>query len=378
MSSKPRFSKNPFFIKLTNWEYWPTGAFYYPLIPYFIYLAIKAKHPCFFSATNSGLEAGGIGFESKYHTILKIPKPLRPKTILIPQDVNKERLIKDLKNAALVFPLIVKPEVGYRGLLVKKVYHIEQLIEYIRPYSISFIAQEFLDYPEEVGVLYYRLPNQKKGQISSLTLKKFLTVTGDGISTLESLILQDGRAQLQLPRIRQTSINLERVPEQKEVVPLGEIGNHSKGTQFINGHQYVDQELLATFDKLVDQIPGINYGRFDIKCNSLVDLKAGKNFKIIELNGVFSEPTHIYDATSSTYWVSLNDLRKHWGIVQRIGTMNHKNGVPYWPLGKMLKALWNFKKYARLVQKEKKQTKKAVGGPELGVLSDADHQGLQA
>ena len=355
--------KQSYFIKLFNWEYWPTQAFYYPLIPYFIYLALRARHTCFFTAANAGIEGGGIGFESKYQTILKIPAAYRPITIRVLSTLPSLEIQQAIEQAGLLFPLIAKPDVGYRGLLVKKVHTLEELVDYLHQYAIPFLIQEFLQFPEEVGVLYHRFPNETKGKITSLTLKQFLQVTGNGQHSIMELMENDQRAKLQIERIRTLGkIDLQSIPAKGEVVRLGEIGNHSKGTRFINGNHLINDALTHTFDQLSKNINGFNYGRFDVKCTSLSSLQEGKDFKIIELNGVFSEPTHIYDPFGSTYLGSIKDLRHHWSIIQRVGAKNHELGVPYWPLLKMLRALWAFKRYALSVRRQIKVAAKTSIG----------------
>ena len=89
----------------------------------------------------------------------------------------------------------------------------------------------------------------------------------------------------------------------------------------------------------------------DIKCKSLEDLSAGKNFKVIELNGVFAEPTHIYDASRMTYFEALRTITRHWKIVQQIAIKNYQKGVPPMPFFQMLKVLKSIRDYSRLIKR---------------------------
>ena len=57
----------------------------------------------------------------------------------------------------------------------------------------------------------------------------------------------------------------------------------------------VDDELLKLFDELSLYTDKFYYGRYDIKCDSIDELKKG-NFSILEFNGAGAEPNHIYDA----------------------------------------------------------------------------------
>ena len=145
-----------------------------------------------------------------------------------------------MKEAQIEFPLIAKPDIGFRGLLVKKVDSIEALKKYLKSYPIDIIIQEFLDYENECGVFYHRNPNEKEGRISSVTLKKFISVIGDGKTTLKDLILNDKRAKLYFDLFESIHKNkLDKIPKKDKKVKLSVIGNHSKGTQFINGNHLI-------------------------------------------------------------------------------------------------------------------------------------------
>ena len=53
------------------------------------------------------------------------------------------------------------------------------------------------------------------------------------------------------------------------------------------------------------------YGRYDLKCTSVADLKAGKNIQILEFNGTGAEPNHIYDC-GMHYTKALKIIASHW------------------------------------------------------------------
>ncbi|MEM9820380.1 MAG: hypothetical protein AAF985_04890 [Bacteroidota bacterium] len=340
--------KHPALIKLLNWEYWPAKMFYLPLWFYLPYLQIRARHLCFFTAANPGIDTGGLGLESKFDTIEKIPAHLKPKTILVGKADRYEDSLQQLEEAGIDFPLIVKPDVGYRGLLVKKIDDQESFKNYLQRYRIDFIVQEFVQVLNEFGVLYYRLPSDEKGQITSLTFKEFLHVTGDGHSTLSALIKAKPRAQLQLERLSKSHADqLANIPAKGEHVPLGLIGNHSKGTSFINANQHINEALVDTFDQITKQLPGVFYGRYDIKCPSFEDLKAGRNITIIEINGVCAEPTHIYDAQKSSYFGALKDIMKHWKIIYQISKANRKMGTRYMPVSELINRYFQLKTYLK-------------------------------
>jgi len=320
-----------FFTKLTQWEHWPTPMFYIPILPYAFYQAIKAKSATFYLNVNPVIKNSGDGTDSKYKTICLVPKKHRPNSILI--TINEDfNLVKDkIKTAKIDYPLIAKPDLGFRGLLVKKIDSEIELKNYlIKNNSIEILIQEFIDYPEECGILYHRLPNQEQGKITSITLKKFLSVIGDGTSTLSELILTDKRAFLYydlLKNIHQEKMNA--IPKKDKKITLTVIGNHSKGTQFLNGNYLISKELEQTFDIFNKQIKGWFYGRLDVKYRNFESLKNGNDFKVIEINGILAEPTHIYDVSvkGATYFKALIAIKNNWKIISQIAKQNRKNNI---------------------------------------------------
>ena len=327
--------------------------FYVPNLPYACYLAIRAKHAAFFSAANPGIKSSGNGTESKYETIQLVPNKFKPKSILALPNTNFETILKQLKENNITFPLIAKPDIGFRGLLVQKIKTVDSLQKYLNDYKIDILIQEFLDYKNECGVFYYRNPNSERGTISSLTLKKFLTITGDGFSPLKVLIEKNERAKLYLNLFEQ--IHLEKmntVPKKDEIIKLTDIGNHSKGTQFINGNNLISDKLLKTFDHLSNQIDGWFYGRMDIKYNDFGNLENGIDFKILEINGIIAEPTHIYDSTNYTYFKALKAIRTHWKCLYEISTINHNQfNVPYKKTKIFINEMIELKNYTSLINK---------------------------
>lgn len=327
-------------------------AFYWPMVIYGPYLAIRLKHPCFFTPINPAMEAGGMGMESKFKTLSMLPREYCPQSVFIPDGTSAKKVAQQIQESGLEFPLIVKPDIGFRGRLVEKVHDLAALQAYIARYPLDFLVQEFLDYPEEFGVFYFRMPGEERGKVISLTLKEFLYVTGDGRSTVRALIESKPRALLQLERIQTDHPELlDDIPRSGERVRLGEIGNHSKGTSFINGNDLIDEQLNDFFDGFCKKIDGFYYGRFDIKCESLESLRKGKNFKIIELNGVFAEPTHIYDASRMTYFEALRTIMRHWKLIQEAALRNYQRGIAPMPLPDMMKILKGIRDYGKLMKR---------------------------
>lgn len=324
------FRTKPFFIKLLNREYWPIWANYLPVFPYYLYLSARARSFFFFSAANPNIETGGMLGESKIAILDLIPSEYKPKSLFIKKGTNTKTVLELLKIEAVDYPIILKPDVGERGLLVSKINDEATLRQKLAENPINLIIQPFITYDEEYAIMYYRYPNQQEGKIISITKKEFLSVVGNGKNTLQELIWQQSRAILQWEKLK-----VEFADRLNEVLPDGErlelvpIGNHSTGTMFVDANHINDRQLERVFDKIALQMEGVYFGRFDLKCRSVADMKAGKTIEIVEFNGVGAEPAHIYDPSCSL-WKCYGALLNQWSIMYKVSTAVHRQlGVPY-------------------------------------------------
>ena len=330
MSKFQKILHRPVFIKLLHWEYWPFHAVYTPIYFYWVWLCIKARSFFFFNTANPTIKNGGFLMESKKEIYDIIPSQYYPKTILIKEQSTKEEIFALVKHSALCFPLIGKPDIGMRGLSVKKLENENDILDYAKVSKVDFLLQEFIPFEQEVGIFYYRFPNETKGHLSGIVGKEFLSVIGDGVSTIETLLTKDKRYILQLPTLQKAyGEKLSEVLEKGEKFLLVPYGNHARGAKFIDLSYLIDEQLTNTIDRVCKQIDGFYFGRMDVRYNTWEELKEGKNFGIVELNGAGSEPTHIYDPQHSIFF-AWKEIIRHWKILWRISRINHrKEKIPY-------------------------------------------------
>jgi hypothetical protein len=297
-----KFLHHPFFIKLFHWEYWPFHVVYGPVYLYWFWLCIKARSFFFFNTSNPSIMNGGFLMESKKEIYDLIPAGFYPTTLLFKAGTGSELVLSAINEKKLQFPLVGKPDIGMQGKAVKKLLNVNDLIEYSTNSKVDFLIQEFVPFEKETGIFYYRYPGEAKGHISGIVEKEFLSITGDGVSSMETLIKQKKRHTLQLPVLRKTyGKKLNSVLNPGEEFLLVPYGNHVRGAKFIDASHLIDEELTRTIDMLCQQVKGFYFGRLDIRYNSWEGLKQGSEFSIIELNGAGSEPTHIYDPKHSIF-----------------------------------------------------------------------------
>jgi len=342
-----RFKNSDFIIRLTNWEYWPFDLVYFPVMFYWLWLSWRARSFFFFSSANPGIEFGGMLGESKYRIMEHLPENLRPCTLYIRSDSDPQETLARIKDKGLTFPLIGKPDVGERGWLVQKIDSENDFLRYTDQMKVDFLIQEYVDLPMELGVFYYRIPGEDIGHISSITEKEFLTVQGDGKSSLKRLIQSNPRAKLQSKTLHhQYGSELDRILARGERKILVTIGNHRLGTAFLNGNYLINSQLVDIFHRIASGFEGFYFGRFDIRCRDAVNLYQG-NFRIMELNGAGAEPTHIYHPGASI-WEAYRVILAHLRILFQVSVLNNKAGHKYMTLKEGLQFLGRVRHYKKL------------------------------
>lgn len=291
--------------------------------------------------------------ESKKEIYDIIPQEYYPKTILITANTTKDEVFKLLQQHNLSFPLIGKPDIGMRGLSVAKLEHENDVLQYLQNSKVDFLLQEFIPFENEVGIFYYRYPGEKKGFISGIVGKEFLTVKGDGISTIEMLLKKDKRYILQLPVLQKAYGNkLNDVLALNEEFLLVPYGNHARGAKFIDLTHLADEELQTTIDAVCKKVKGFYFGRMDVRYNTWQELKQGKNFGIVELNGAGSEPTHIYDPKHSIFF-AWKEIIRHWRILWKISRLNHqRKKIPYMSFSSGMQMFRDNSAYIKMISPE--------------------------
>lgn len=305
--------------KFTHWEYWSVNIVYLPTFFLWLFYMIKFRSFKFYKYSNPSIINGGFYGDSKFKIYNLLPKYLYPKTVFV--DIERLKNIEELiLQSQLQFPLIVKPDIGCRGIGVQKVNTLEELMHYGKKAKRNYLIQELVELPNEIGLFYYRLPNKENGKITGITIKKFLTVEGNGKDSIEKLMKKNLRFEMQISKIRD-KINLNEVIPQYEKRCIVPFGNHNRGTEFLDGKEYITEKLEQTFDEILRNIKGFYYGRLDIRYNTFEELEQKINFSIIELNGAKSEPTHIYD-TKHSFWYGQSEIFKHQKLLQKIIKLN--------------------------------------------------------
>ena len=318
--------------RIVRWEFWPMWVFYIPLVICMIPVTLRYRGLTFL-AVNPGFSFSGVVGDKKSLALSQLQEK-QAKYIATFEDIpchlpTTEKVQKAkafMLNNNYDFPIVLKPNYGQRGLDVAIVRDEQQMQYYLEESKEDIIIQEFIP-GEEFGVFYYRLPNEPKGRILSITEKRFPTLIGDGQSTLETLILENPRTHYMAKYLLELhSQKLSNVLGAGEIFKSVEIGAHSRGTLFLDANEMKTDAMVERFDDLSNSVDGFFFGRYDIRVPSYDDFRAGKQIKVLELNGVTAEAAHMYDPKHGVLY-AYKTLIKQWEIAYRIGANNIATGL---------------------------------------------------
>ncbi len=306
--------------------------FYLPVVLYIVALCIRHRG-LVFTVTNPGMSgAGGLLGASKSAELNKIAT-LHPDcvprfvtlaaSLPVADRIATATAFIDAKG--LTYPVVLKPDQGERGRGVEIIPSAERLATYLTRASGDTILQQYAA-GQEYGVFYMRHPKHPKGAIFSVTDKRYPVLTGDGVSSLEQLILSDPRAHFMarffLDKHHQ---RLHEILPKGDSFALVETGSHCGGALFLDGNHRISPALTDAIESISRSMPAFFFGRYDIKVEQPDDLWNGKNFQILEVNGVASEAAHIYDPRHSVLY-AYRVFFKQWRSAMSIGAYNRDQG----------------------------------------------------
>lgn len=331
-----------------RWEFWPAWLFYPPVASCCLWLALRHRSLTLPTVSNPGIETGGLIGESKSGSLkcLQLTHPQFTAEGYLVEGAGGEARAAALEALRarydIPYPLILKPDVGQRGSGVRLIASPEAARSYLESCSFPVMCQRYAPGPCEAGIFYYRFPAEARGRILAITEKIFPFLTGDGEHTLSELIWLDARARYQAATFLARFESL-----QDTVLPKGAVhclvraGNHAQGCIFRDGMHLWSEALERRIDEIAQAVPEFYIGRFDIRYADLADLREGRNFLIVELNGAASEVTSIYDARNSLLR-AYRVLFHQWRLVFAIGAANRKRG--YEPM-RLLPLLGKWRQY---------------------------------
>ena len=281
-----------------RWRWRWNWLAYVPLVPYVVWLMIRHRSPTVFTAANPGIATGGTVGESKVTTLTWIERaggPVAEFCLVEPHSDRGVRVLaatRRMKEMCVTFPVIVKPDVGEQGWGVALICSQRGMERYFECMPVAIIVQRY--FPGiEAGIFYMRRPGAERGRIVSIS----------------------------------ESIHHIRVPHDHcpDEAPSIVFGFTCHDAEYRDALHWNSPQLERAVDALGRAVPGFFLGRFDVRAGSVDELRRGE-FAIIELNGVLSEPTQIYDPTTS-FAQACATLIRQWRFAFEIGAENRARGT---------------------------------------------------
>lgn len=290
-----------------RWRWRRNWLAYVPLVPYVAWLMIRHRSPTVFTAANPGIATGGTVGESKVTTLTWIERvggPVAEFGLVEPDSDLRARVLsatRKMKETGVTFPVIVKPDVGEQGWGVALIFSPRGMERYFECMPVAVIVQRYLP-GIEAGIFYMRRPGADRGRIVSIS----------------------------------QSIHRRRLPHDHgpDEAPSIVFGFTCHDAEYRDALPWHSPQLERTIDAIGRAVPGFFLGRFDVRAGSVDELRRGE-FAIIELNGVLSEPTQIYDPATS-FARACATLIRQWRFAFEIGAENRARGTAPTPLRELV------------------------------------------
>ena len=257
-------------LRIRHWEFWPMWAFYPPLVLYVLWLGLRRGRLTAFTTINPSMPwaaSSGSRRATSWTGWRASAMRCRPGDDYrqAVQMSASRRCGGSWSTRTWTTPPSSKPDTGERGRGVAVARSEADAAAFFEAAPGPALVQEYVA-GEEYGVFWARYPGRSNGHVFSITHKLRPTVTGDGQSTLQRLILLDRRA-VAIAHIyaREHPEAAKRVPAAGEVVELTEVGAHSAApsswTRTISTQGNSEQamnEISTAYD-------GFDFGRFDVR-----------------------------------------------------------------------------------------------------------------
>jgi hypothetical protein len=349
-------------LRATRWEFWPPWVFYPPIVAWIVLLGTRHRSLALFTAANPVMPAGGFVGESKTDILRGLVDGGAPAAPFIPLTAASARESRRARAAEFAarhgLPLVLKPDNGQRGTGVQVLRSLEALGAAVGALERDAILQAYVP-GVEFGLFYARRPSEARGRVISVTEKRFPDVMGDGRRTLRALIADDARA-VALARVYGVinRARLDEVPASGEQVRIAELGSHCRGAIFLDGAAQLTPALEDAVEAASRALPGFSFGRFDVRAESVEALREGR-FAILELNGVTSEPTHIYDPAHGllSAW---RTVARAWTLAFAIGAEHARLGARVWSVRELAALAFDYRRGARRQPSPVSETSRAL------------------
>ena len=319
---------------IKKYEFWNPRVFEFP---FYIYLAwqcvVNRIGLKTLAKANYALDHGEIGLGSKYESQLAYNQDFFMPSELIQSEHSVEQ--KKAQIYAFIeqhdYPVLLKSDVGCVGKGICKLSSADD-VERQTPLLLGhYILQKFTPFPYECGVFYIR--QNGKAKITGINKKHFPTVVGNGRDDILSLAKKHQRYTQHWNAFLQDVDTSEVLAEGQEK-RISFIGSHTLGCKFTDDTHLLTSELESAIFAIFENQPGFNFGRIDVKTANEESFQRGE-FVVIEVNGVASLPTHMFDPKYSV-WQAYKIFFEHAKHLAQIAAEQRNQKMNFLPYREVL------------------------------------------
>lgn len=319
---------------IKKYEFWHPRIFE---APYYAFLGVqcllKGMGVRSLAKANYCLDHGEIGIGSKLETQLAFDQGFFLPTIRLETNLSNDE--KERKLRAFIadhqYPIILKSDVGCVGKGVCKISSDQELAAKIPLLLGDYIVQKFTPLKEEYGIFYVRHKGQP--QITGINKKHFPSITGNGKDNILTLAKQHPRHTHHWDTFLQY-FDTQQIPGEGEHLQLSFIGSHTMGCMFTDDTYLMTPAIEQTIFSLFESQPGFNFGRLDVKTANEASFKKG-DFVVIEVNGIASLPTHMFDPKYSV-WQAYDIFFSHARLLAKIAQEHKHKPMNFLPIHEII------------------------------------------
>ncbi len=283
---------------MRHFEFWPPRLFEAPYYLHLLTQCARRRLPVrFLAKANYALDHGELGLGSKYATQCAFAERWFPATTLLDPGTSRARILDDalLFGERHGYPVVLKPDIGAVGKAVQRLDDALALRHAVEIINTPCLLQAFCPLPAEYGVFFIR--SRGRPRITGINAKHFPSVLGNGRDSIATLAARHPRFTPHW-RLFLKYLDVDRVPDRGEVVRLSFIGSHTMGCKFTDDTRLLTAALERAVFEFAEAQPGFNFGRLDVKAASEDAFRDGE-FVVMEVNGIASLPTHMFDPANS-------------------------------------------------------------------------------
>lgn len=273
-----------------------------PMVVQWVGLSVVHRSITLPSCANPALTAGGLVGEGKMAYLALMGACARAVTARTTSvEIAGPGALAEVEAAmarqGLVYPLVVKPDLGWCGFGVRRIEGRDALARYVSafPRGERLVLQEWLGAACEAGLFYLRQPGAASGELTGLLLRHVPCVVGDGVHSVAQLMAADPRARrLGRDGASEPCCDVRQVPARGAQVRIAAVCSTRVGGVYEDGTPLITPALRVAVEAIARDMGDFHAGRFDVKCDNLEALQAG-HFCIMEVNGAGSEAVHAWD-----------------------------------------------------------------------------------